>query len=798
MEKGTSESHLSTSWNAPILFLAFLSVLVFILLTQSGRGSLLNFASAEPTIAINETYPAATVHAYSQNTYVVTQHKIDTNSNQISVQVYGFVLNPLYNGDPTYDYYVFDVYPAVSSGGSSNGWWADSAGLKSGNGPTFNFTVYGCNSPNEGIIFQSVSPKSQVDEPGNIPQTTSVDLSYSGLSIGISRTFTPPLGQTAPIAQDPCTVGWASASTRNDNPDQSSYQYDPSFALGLKIPKGTPATISIVAEGNFYKRHSCGLFGLLTCYWYAHPKLSFSTSFSPPPLTIISSSPASATGLGYVTVDAHQIQTPAKFVWDEGVTHTITASDYVRGGFGTRYLFNNWSAGGAVQTSNRTINIISPTVPTTFVANFYQQNELNISASSNGSTNPPTGSYWKNGTLNVVVTAIPNTGYELNGWTLDGSDKGKSNPLTVSMNSPHTLVASFVQEPTLTVSAGIGGTVAVQSQAISGGVTQRISAGSSETWTIPSGSSVTLTANPENSFLFGNWTGTQFFTTNQITIIVSSNTQEKANFAIPMATVTFTQAGLGSSATGIVLTLDGSTYGLSSLPLTKEFVVGSHHDFAWSGNLSGGPGTEYLWRSTSGLTTAESGTITVPSGGGSISSSWATRYLVTFQAIGLDNSALGTVLAVGNSRISYSQLPYSIWVDASTSLVYNYTARVPSNVPNVQFMFSSVSSPSPVFINGPLTISASYTRPTATLEGTSTQSTSTVTATTQTASTVTITSLATSSARSTTPTNATPTTSSVAGNQPTTSSDSTILLGVGAAVAVVATAIVGGLLIRRR
>ncbi len=712
MRREARDSDVGRNWNASKLVVAILLVLVLTLLT-------LNFANADSNIAITETNPTQTVHAYSQGSYVVTNQNIDGNGNQVGAQIYGFAVNPLYNGDPTYDYYIFDVYVSVSSAAAS-GWYTDSAGLTSSNGPTFNVTAYGCDSPNEAVLYQNIWPNKENDIPANSPQTTSVNLAFSGFSFGISSTFTPPQSQTTPIAQKTCSVGWASASAFNDNPPQSSYAYN--FALGLRAPKGTPAQIRIVAEGAFYKTlsaHGCGFLYLYPCFAFSHPILSFSSSFTPPPMTNITSNPAD---VGFVSVDGVPVTTPTNYVWDEGNPHTITASAYVPRGLGQRYLFNSWSDGGA-----RSHSISAPTVPTTFIASFYQQDELNISLSSNGSTNPPAGSYWKNSTLKVVVTAIPNTGYELNGWTLDGSDQGRSNPLTVAMNSPHTLVASFIQMPTLTVSAGIGGTVTVQSQAISVGVAQPISSGSSQTWMIPSGSSVSLTANPESSYFFGNWTGTQFYSANPIILIVNSNTQEKANFAVPLATVTFTQTGLGSLASGTVLILDGSTYGLSSLPLSKEFVVGSHHDFAWSGNLSGGPGTEYAWRSTSGLTTAESGTITVPSGGGSISSSWATRYLVTFQAIGLDYSALGTVLAVGNSRISYSQVPYSIWVDASTSLAYNYSANVPSSVSNVQFKFASASSPSPVFITGSLTISASYARLSAATTSASTQTSSTVT-----------------------------------------------------------------------
>ena len=637
--------------------------------------------------------------------------------NDISTQVYGFGANPVNNSDPIYDYYIFDVYVAVSSN-SANQWYVDSGGLGSSNGPSFNVTISGCASPNEQILFQNIWPTTELDIPSTTPETTSVSVSCAQFSIGVSNTFFPPTSQTKPIDQTSCLVGWASASNVNDKPPQASYQYN--FAFGLKVEKGFPAILGITAEGAFYKETSsygCGVLYLQPCYELDHPVSVFTPSFNHPPISTVTSNPP---GLGFVQVQGVSVVTPHEFCWDEGLPISLTASPYKPAGPGTQFKFSNWN--GSIMPS---VSIVAPSSPQTYLASFYQQNELDISQPTYGTTDPPPGQYWYNSTSQATVEALPNSGFSLNNWILDGSNLGSSNPIAIPMNSPHTLAASFTSEPTLTVSSGVGGTVTVSSNAINNGTPTTISAGSSQTFTVPSGSSVTLAANPEGPYFFGNWTGTQFYKINPVTIAVTSNAQEMANFLLPVATVTFQQSGLPASASGVVLTVDGSTYSISSLPLSFKWVVGSTHNFAWSNEVPGVTGTKYVWQSTAGLTTAETGTITLPANGGSITANWGTQYLATFQIVGLDYSAEGTILTIGATNVAFSQFPFSIWVNAQSSQAFNFTTDVMSNVPGTDFQFVSSSQSSPLTISGSITISASYSRITASSTTASTASTAT-------------------------------------------------------------------------
>jgi len=135
---------------------------------------------------------------------------------------------------------------------------------------------------------------------------------------------------------------------------------------------------------------------------------------------------------------------------------------------------------------------------------------------------------------------------------------------------------------------------------------------------------------------------------------------------------------MGSDASGTVLTVDGTSYSYSSLPVTFTWDVGSQHSFTWTEYVSAGSGKRYAWVSTSGLSTSRTGTINVPSGGGSVQATYKTQYQWTFEASGLSSDASGTVVTVDGSNYAYSQLPVSFWWDSGSSHSYSYQQYVSS------------------------------------------------------------------------------------------------------------------------
>jgi len=69
---------------------------------------------------------------------------------------------------------------------------------------------------------------------------------------------------------------------------------------------------------------------------------------------------------------------------------------------------------------------------------------LTITVTVGGITNPSPGVYAYTAGSNVFVTAIPDIGYMLDHWELDGNNIGAINPTSVTMDADHTLQAVFV------------------------------------------------------------------------------------------------------------------------------------------------------------------------------------------------------------------------------------------------------------------------------------------------------------------------------------------------------------------
>jgi uncharacterized repeat protein (TIGR02543 family) len=74
-------------------------------------------------------------------------------------------------------------------------------------------------------------------------------------------------------------------------------------------------------------------------------------------------------------------------------------------------------------------------------ANFNRQYTLTIAAGTGGTTNPAPGIHTYDEGTDVPITAVPNSGYEFDGWSGDAS--GTDNPITITMDSDKSITANF-------------------------------------------------------------------------------------------------------------------------------------------------------------------------------------------------------------------------------------------------------------------------------------------------------------------------------------------------------------------
>lgn len=145
-----------------------------------------------------------------------------------------------------------------------------------------------------------------------------------------------------------------------------------------------------------------------------------------------------------ILVDGIAYTSPQTFNWSTGSAHTIGVNS-PQGNSQTRYVFANWSDGGAVSHS-----ITTPATATTYIASFTTQYALGvvISPVSSGSVSQtpasPDGFY--NAGTSVQLTAQPLVTYNFTGWT--GDLTGTSNPGTVVMNGARNITANFSRAST--------------------------------------------------------------------------------------------------------------------------------------------------------------------------------------------------------------------------------------------------------------------------------------------------------------------------------------------------------------
>ena len=109
---------------------------------------------------------------------------------------------------------------------------------------------------------------------------------------------------------------------------------------------------------------------------------------------------------------------------------------------GTQYVWSAWSDAGAIS------HTVTPSVGTTYTANFTTQYYLTMTSGAGGSASP--GSLWTNSGTLVNIRAEASTGYAFSAWTGSGSgsDPGSNNPAWITMNGSISEAAGFAFLPT--------------------------------------------------------------------------------------------------------------------------------------------------------------------------------------------------------------------------------------------------------------------------------------------------------------------------------------------------------------
>jgi hypothetical protein len=339
-----------------------------------------------------------------------------------------------------------------------------------------------------------------------------------------------------------------------------------------------------------------------------------------------------------------------------------------------------------------------------------QQYSLTVGTNPPGITTIPGQGSYNEGT-NVVLTAptyvntSPNARYRFNYWDVDGNSQGFGvNPITVSMYSNHTASAHYIQQYSVVfnqngLSGDSTGTV------VTSNATAKSFGDLPFTYWVDSGNSVTYSY---NSIVSTTVTGKQY-RMNSVTgpsspIVVTSPATISASY-VTQYLVTFAQTGLDSTATGTVVTVNGTAKTYSQLSFNWWVDSSSMVTYFYNPTVAS-TDTGKQFKLTGIHCPTSPFVVTGPV---TITGSYCIQYKVTFTHTGLDATASGTVVTVKGNPKAYSDLPYIAWFDSGTSITYSYTDPVLSATSGKRFRLISTTGPgSPFTVSGSVTVTGNY------------------------------------------------------------------------------------------
>ena len=180
------------------------------------------------------------------------------------------------------------------------------------------------------------------------------------------------------------TVSISATATNNT---QVSYHFEAWSGTGAGSYSGTKNPASITMNGPITENAS---------FIQDHVRVSVQTS------------PAGLT----FSVDGTTYTSAQIFSWQLGSSHTNARTSPQDGCTGVRYVWSNWSGGGAIS------HTVAPTTNRTYTANFNTQYYLTMSHGTGGTVSPASGC--RGSGAAVSISATPTSGYSFTNWSGSG------------------------------------------------------------------------------------------------------------------------------------------------------------------------------------------------------------------------------------------------------------------------------------------------------------------------------------------------------------------------------------------
>ena len=404
--------------------------------------------------------------------------------------------------------------------------------------------------------------------------------------------------------------------------------------------------------------------------------------------------------------------------YNDAVSVQLTATTPVPAGT-TQYVFTGWSGDLSGSTNPQSVAMSAGKTVTANYQTQYQQTFGNsgLGADATGvlatltvttgscsatSVNAPTNSVYcdlnaqYSFSFSSTIASSTVTGKQ---YSLTAQPSGS--PVTVS--GPNSFTGTYVTQWQVTFAVSPTG----------GGTT---SPTDGPTWYPDGPLSGGIQANPSTGYDFTLWSATTTSGTVSFGSTSSASTTATihgtgtitATFTAQQITITFDATADGGpahssdmSGSSPVLVITAPASCASGSPYTKAHLstqcivpYGTTVTFAYQSPVSSSLTKQYVWKSTAGLSTLQSDSITATTSG-TITGAYTSQYQQTFQESGLTcGDATGTVVTVNSVPSTCSPLPYSVFVDTGSTVTYTYTTPVTSSVTGKQYRLGT-PAPSP-------------------------------------------------------------------------------------------------------
>jgi hypothetical protein len=267
----------------------------------------------------------------------------------------------------------------------------------------------------------------------------------------------------------------------------------------------------------------------------------------------------------------------------------------------SRYHFTSWSGTGIADSSAASTTVTMGAAAKTVTANYVEQFWISVT-SAHGS--PTEASQWVNDgaafsvsvTNPDVVVALQHQ-WNLTGLTVDGSPETLSDTVSyVAVHASHTILFSWTEQWYIVVTSAHGSPTEA-SQWVNDGAAFSVSVTNPDVvvalqhqWNL---TGLTVDGSPE--------------TLSDTVSYVAVHASHTILFSwTEQWYITFAQSGVNTDFTGTVVTIDGTNYIVTDLSKSFWWNDGSTHGFKFYSPLTVSISKQYLYSSTSGLSSAQS------------------------------------------------------------------------------------------------------------------------------------------------------------------------------------------------